>query len=66
MPKRKTIADVLRTAIKSSGQTHYRIALKAGIKPGLIDRFVSEERDIRLKTAAKIADVLELELVSRR
>jgi plasmid maintenance system antidote protein VapI len=65
MAKRKTIADVLRNAIRESGLTHYRIAKDAGIKPDMIDRFVFGKRDLRLGTAAKIADVLGLELVKR-
>ena len=33
-----------------------------GIGPEQLDRFMSGNRDLRLATAAKIADVLELEL----
>lgn len=60
--KQKSMVDVLRAAIKSSGLTHYRIAKDAGIKPQIIDRFVSGERDLRLATAAKLCEALGLEL----
>lgn len=60
--KSRTIADQLKQTIRDSGQTHYRIAKNAGIDPGIIDRFVSGERDLRLETAAKIAAALDLEL----
>ena len=38
------------------------MGLEAGVKPQIIDRFVSGERDIRLATAVKLAAVLNLEL----
>ena len=63
MAKQRDISDTFKAAIKASGKTHYRIAKVAGIKPAIIDRFMSGERDLRLATAAKIAEVLGLELV---
>ena len=67
MANRKTISDVLRAAIKQSGLSHYRIAKDAGVEPDSIDRFVRSEdrKDLRLATAEKIADVLDLELRKR-
>jgi hypothetical protein len=47
MPKRpRTVCDQLRDAIKATGKTHYRIGKDAGIKPDIVTRFVSGERDI--------------------
>ena len=40
-----------KTAIVGSGLTHYRIAKDAGVKPDILDRFVSGEREVRLQTA---------------
>ena len=60
--KPKTIVDQLRQAIRGSGLTHYRIAKDAAIRPDMIDRFMSGERDLRLETAGKVARVLNLEL----
>ena len=64
MPKKLNadsgFAEQLRAAIVSSGLTHYRIAKDAGIKPDILDRFVSGERDVRLHTAEKIGRVLGL------
>ncbi len=57
-----TIADQLLAAIQASGETHYAIGKRAGLAPDQIDRFVSGERDIRLSTAAKIAQALGLTL----
>jgi plasmid maintenance system antidote protein VapI len=60
-----SIADKLRRAIQESGLSHYRIAKDAGIRPEILDRFVSGARDMRLETAAKIARALDLELRKR-
>ena len=59
-----SIQTELRDAIKKSGLTHYRLAKDAGVNAGVIDRFVREERDLRLGTAAKIAVVLGLRLIA--
>ena len=62
------LIDALRAAIEKSGKTHYRIAKEVrdaggSLTPSQLDRFVSAERpDLRLSTAAAIADVLGLEL----
>ena len=66
MATRRTAVDVLRKAIRDSGLTHYRIGKDAHVKPDQVARFVSGERDLRFATAAKIIDVLGLELVSRK
>ena len=57
-----SVADLLRTAVKESGLTSYRIAKDAGIAQIVLDRFVHGERDLRLETAAKVARVLGLTL----
>lgn len=62
----KSLADTLRDAIKASENTHYAIAKLCGISPAILDRFVAGERDLRLETAAKIADVLGLRLTSSK
>jgi hypothetical protein len=56
------IVETLREAIRGSERTHYGIAQAAGITPGQLDRFVAGERDLKLATAAKVADALGLEL----
>jgi len=62
--RQRTIVDQLKDAVRNSGKTHYRIAKEAGITPEMIDRFMSGSRDLRLRTAAKIAQALGLELKS--
>ena len=47
--------------------TYHGIAVKAGVEPDSIERFMRKEKpqDIRLATAEKIACVLRLELRDR-
>lgn len=60
-----TIADQLKAAIAASGRTHYDIGKEADIDPGVILRFMSDERMLRLDNAGKIAAALDLVLVPR-
>jgi len=59
------IQEALRRAIAKSGKTHYRLGKDAELAPEVIDRFVTGERDIRLATAAKLADALGLQLTPK-
>jgi len=60
--KPQPIDSTLRKAIKASGLTHYALAKVTGVTAGQLDRFMSGERDLRLTSAAAIADALGLEL----
>lgn len=66
MPARRkkpvTIEDQLRKAIKASGLTTYALAKASGVTHQQIGRFLSEEREPGLKTAAKLATALGLQL----
>ena len=57
-----SIVAQLKSAVKESGMTHYRIAKDAGIRQNMLDRFMTGERDLRFETAAKIAEALGLQL----
>ena len=61
-----TLADRLRSAVLSSKQTRYAIALGAGIDHAVLRRFMNKERDIKLKTAESLAEYLDLELVKKK
>ena len=61
-----TLSEDLREAIVTSGKSHYRLAQEAGITPGVISRFVSGERDLRLETASKLAELLGIRLTKPR
>jgi transcriptional regulator with XRE-family HTH domain len=61
MPKKEHDADAewrkrLREAIRSSGKTHARVALQAGVSVDTLDRLLSGETDSpRIETLKKIA-----------
>jgi hypothetical protein len=56
-----TIIDQLRGAICSAPTVH-SVAVASGVAHPILLRFLSGERDIRLATAAKLADYFGLEL----
>src|SRR5690348_5480974 len=60
---RRTLSGQLREAIRSSGLTAYAIGLEAEVDPGVVQRFLTNRRDVRLETADRIAAVLGLQLV---
>jgi transcriptional regulator with XRE-family HTH domain len=60
---RHTVSQQLRDVIDSRGLTPYAVAKEAGIDPGMVARFVSGERDLRLGTVDRIAAALGLRLV---
>ena len=49
--------------IDSRGLTAYAVAKLAGVDPGVVARFMSGLRDIRLETADRLAGALGLRLV---
>lgn len=62
MPRKpKRIDDALKAAIKASKLTHYAVAKLASVSPAQIDRFMAGDRDLRLATAAAIAEALGIE-----
>jgi hypothetical protein len=61
-----SLSHELREAIRASGRTVYQIAQDAGVSQIVVSRFLSGERDIRMATADKLADVLGLKLAAAR
>ena len=60
------LVETLRHEIKASGITHYKLGKLCNISPAILDRFMNDERDLRLATAAKIAEVIGVKLVSKK
>ena len=56
------LSKELKAAIEASGKSAYSLGHEAGVRPEIITRFLSGERDLRLETAGKIAAVLGQEL----
>lgn len=52
----------MRNAVKDSGLTIYRLAKDSGVSQPVLSRFLNGKRGITLATAAKLANVLSLEL----
>ena len=58
------VSNALKRAIQTSDMTVYEIAKRARVSQIIISRFLSGERDIRMATADKLAQILALKLVS--
>ena len=52
----------LREAIRRSGKPVYQIAKAANVSQIVVSRFLSGQRDIRMGTADRLAEVLDLKL----
>lgn len=59
------LVEQLRRAISNSGESYYALAKRSGVDAVVISRFVAGERDLRLETAAKLADAMGLVLQVR-
>jgi transcriptional regulator with XRE-family HTH domain len=62
MPKKKSMPDVLRDLIRADGRTRYEIGKLSGVSQGILGRFMRNERDMNLRTAGKLCEVLGVEL----
>lgn len=60
----ESLSAALKDAIQKSNRSVYQIAKDAGVSPIVVSRFLSGERDIRMATADKLADVLGLRLAA--
>lgn len=58
------LSAALKDAIRASDKSMYQIAQDAGVSQIVISRFMSGERDIRMATADKLADVLGLKVAA--
>lgn len=59
-----SISDQLKEAIEAHG-TLYRVAKDSGVSYPVVARFLSGERDVRLATAARLAEALGLQLAPK-
>jgi plasmid maintenance system antidote protein VapI len=69
--KRKTVAPVgmlegaIRDRIRGLGLTPYRVGKMTGVDASVIQRFMANERSLTLDTAEKLANALDLVLVTK-
>ncbi len=62
-----TISEQLREAIAVSGETHYRIWKETGIRPQVLGRWMSGEREhLRTDTVDTLAEYFGLELKPKK
>ena len=57
-----SLSAALKEAIRASHKSMYQIAQDAGVSQIVVSRFMSGERDIRMATADKLAEVLGLKV----
>jgi transcriptional regulator with XRE-family HTH domain len=62
MGKSNDIEIQLREAIEDSGMSRYKISQLSGISEASLSLFANRKRTLTLESAAKIAEVLGLEL----
>src|SRR3954454_14327402 len=58
-----SLSNRLREIIKGRGLTAYGLARDADLDPGVVQRFVTGRRDIRLETADRLVAALGLKLL---
>ena len=66
MTKTRSMTDVLKAAIRDSGQTIYAIAKATGLEQSSLRRFMSGETSLRLDLADKLAAHFKLVLKEDR
>jgi transcriptional regulator with XRE-family HTH domain len=66
MAKKHNIEEQLRQAIESSDMSRYQISKLSEVSEAQLSLFVNGKRGIGLTAAAKIAEVLALELKSKK
>jgi len=60
--KRADIEEQLRRAVEESDMSLVQLAERSGVNKGILSRFLRRERSMTLGTAARLAEVLGLEL----
>jgi hypothetical protein len=63
-PDLPILSEPLREAIHHSGKSVRRLAKEAKVSAILLQQFVDGERDLRLATAERLAQILGLKLVA--
>ena len=64
--QRMQLSDQIRQAIEYCGRTRYAIWKATGISQETLSRFLSGERGLPMKTLDRLADYLELNIVTGR
>jgi transcriptional regulator with XRE-family HTH domain len=62
---RKPLSEALRAAIRSRGETMYRVAKDSGVPYATLHRFLAGKRSVSLEVFEKLCEYLNLELKER-
>ncbi len=63
-PASPILSETLREAINHSGKAVRRLAKEAKVSEIVLQQFLDGERDLRLATAERLAQILKLKLVA--
>jgi transcriptional regulator with XRE-family HTH domain len=69
MPKKKTpqlFEEQLRSAIRESGKSAYRLAKESGVHSTQISRFIKADRSLDMPAINSLCEVLNLKLTERK
>ncbi|MCK4627021.1 MAG: helix-turn-helix transcriptional regulator [Phycisphaerae bacterium] len=64
--RRKKFSDQIKQAVVNSGLSHYRICMDAGIDKSTMSRFMSGKGGLSISSQDRLADVLKLDVVTRK
>ena len=64
--KKKDIESKLRRAIIGSELSRYEISKRSGVAASQLSYFVNGKRTLRLDSAAKVAEILKLDLTPKK
>jgi len=64
--KQVDLAEQLRDAFVKSGLTRCALARQADMSYAIVHRFIGGDRDITLRTASRLAEVLGVELRGKK
>jgi hypothetical protein len=60
------LSDQIRHAVENCGRTRYAISKATGISEATLSRFMARERGLPMKTLDRLAEHLELQVVTGR
>jgi hypothetical protein len=63
---RPTLGETLRTAIRDSGETLYRVGIASGVPYATLHRFMAGERSVSMEALEKLCAYLGLWLAQSR
>ena len=63
-PDSPVLSDPLREAIRQSGKSVHQLAQQAKVSEVVLQQFLDGQRDLRLATAERLAQVLGLKLMA--